>query len=105
MLRSHTWTAREHRRNKLHESGDVQAELTPFTVYDVRKFSELLKNPVEAVSLAVGPIFFLGSVLFIFGCAAEENDGFWEGKWSVPLKDWLVNIPFLVRSVQLYHSC
>jgi hypothetical protein len=71
-----------------------------FSWLDINVIRDLLKNPIEATSFFVGPVFFLGSALFVFGCSAQEHDDYWEGLWPRTLNDDLVNIPFLVRLPQ-----
>ena len=68
-----------------------------WTWFSVERIRACLQSPVEQLSFLIGPTFFVGSLLFVVGTAAQTHGGYWTGEWTTAKEDDLVNIPFFVR--------
>lgn len=97
--RVYTWQARHFRRNRLQgQELEGRPELHRFTIFSAERIKHATSDPAKVLSFVIGPVFFLGSLLFVIGSASQLDTRYWRGKWPEWQELAFVDIPFLVRS-------
>lgn len=73
-----------------------QARVQHFCFFDKGRLKAALETPTDRIGLSVGPLTFVGSILYVWACAAWTHEAYWLGRWANSVQHVLVNIPFLV---------
>lgn len=100
MCSQFVWEARRHRRNKPQKYQLPKKPRFP-TLFSWAKFKDNMSSAQKMVSFCIGPLFVLGSLLFILGGIATVLPGAYQDKWSQTKVDLLINYPYLVRCLSV----
>eukprot|EP00892_Ulva_mutabilis_P007064 jgi/Ulvmu1/472/UM001_0480.1 len=96
----YTWQARHYRRNRPQEQEVAgKPELERFSLFDADRIKNATSNPAKTLSFLAGPLFFVGSLLFIVGAASQLDVRYWQGKWPQWRELAFVDVPFLVGAL------
>lgn len=60
---------------------------------------------MDKVTFSVGPLIFVGSMLYVWACAAWTHEAYWLQRWTDGVQHALVNVPFLVRWYRITLCC
>lgn len=100
--RSYSWEARQHRRNRPQwKEVEHKPHLHSFAIFHGDRIRHALSTPVKRISFWVGPLFFLGALLFVIGTTSQTYLPYWQDEWSERRKLSHVDAPFFVRSAPL----